>query len=404
ITERRHQISLSRLVDFGIDPRERYLMTTFCYGCQLGPAQTARSLEQIASHQLSWVDRRHIQEEALQKAIVSTIDAYNRFSLPRFWGTGRRASVDGTKWDIYENNLLAEYHIRYGGYGGVGYYHVSDTYIALFSHFIPCGVWEAVYMLDGLLHNDSVIQPDTIHGDTQAQSATVFALAYLLGIKLMPRIRGWQGLTFHRPSRSARYQHLDSLFDSVTDWGLIERHLPDMLRVVMSIKAGKIQASTILRKLGTNSRKNKLFQAFHELGTALRTEFLLDYLNNEQLRSTIQASTNKSESFNRFTKWVAFGREGTISTNDRDEQRKSIKYNHLVANCLIFYNVCELSRILRELAQEGRKFSAEVLSTLSPYITRHINRFGLYWMDSERSPLPLDFSPIPFLDEQMSSA
>jgi hypothetical protein len=24
-------------------------------------------------------------------------------------------------------NLLSEYHIRYGGYGGIGYYHVSDS-------------------------------------------------------------------------------------------------------------------------------------------------------------------------------------------------------------------------------------------------------------------------------------
>ena len=57
-----------------------------------------------------------------------------------------------------------------------------------FSHFIPCGVWEAVYILDGLLKNSSDIQPDTIHADTQGQSTPVFALAYLLGIKLMPRI------------------------------------------------------------------------------------------------------------------------------------------------------------------------------------------------------------------------
>lgn len=28
-------------------------------------------------------------------------------------------------------NLLAEYHIRYGGYGGIGYYHVSDIYTEL---------------------------------------------------------------------------------------------------------------------------------------------------------------------------------------------------------------------------------------------------------------------------------
>ena len=111
-------------------------------------------------------------------------------------------SADGTKWSVYEQNLLSEYHIRYGGYGGIGYYHISDMYIALFSHFIPCGVYEAVYILDGLVKNESDIRPDTIHGDTQAQNAPVFGLAYLLGINLMPRIRGLKKLMFFRPIQS----------------------------------------------------------------------------------------------------------------------------------------------------------------------------------------------------------
>ena len=53
----------------------------------------------------------------------------------------------------------------------------------------------------------------------------------------------------------------------------------------------------------------------------------------------IQAATCKSESYNRFAQWLAFGKEGIITENNRDEQRKFIKYNHLVANCLSFYNV-----------------------------------------------------------------
>lgn len=146
------------------NPVARYLVTTFCYGCNVGPSQTARSLEALDRRQVSWVHCRHINEAGLQAAITTLIDAYNQFALPKFWGARQRASVDGTKWDMYEQNLLAEYHIRYRGYGGIGYYHVSDTYIALFSHFIPCGVWEAVYILDGLLNNTSEIQPDTIHG------------------------------------------------------------------------------------------------------------------------------------------------------------------------------------------------------------------------------------------------
>lgn len=61
----------------------------------------------------------------------------------------------------------------------------------------------------------------------------------------------------------------------IHDWALIETHFQDMLRVAISIKLGKITASTILRRLGTYSRKNKLYWAFRELGKVVRTLFLL---------------------------------------------------------------------------------------------------------------------------------
>jgi len=368
------------------DPRSRYLTATFCYGCQLGPAQTARSLGNLDRRQLAWVHWRHITEEGLDKAIREVINTYQRFTLPKHWGTGKSASVDGTKWDLYEQNLLCEYHIRYGGYGGIGYYHVSDTYIALFSHFIPCGVWEAVYLLDGLLKNLSDIQPDTIHGDTQAQSTPVFGLAALLGITLMPRIRNWKHLKLYRPDKQTCFTHIDSLFSDTIDWDLIQTHLPDLLRVVLSIKAGRITASTLLRKLGTYSRRNRLYQAFQELGCVIRTEFLLKYISSAELRTLIQAATNKSEAFNWFLQWIAFGGDGTISTNDRDEQRKIIKYNHLVANCIIFHNVFSLSRVLNDLQQEGYPLESGQVAALSPYLTQHINRFGRYELDLEKRP------------------
>lgn len=126
------------------------------------------------------------------------------------------------------------------------------------------------------------------------------------------------------------------------------------------------------------------------MGTALRTGFLLQYLNDEELRATIQAATNKNESFNRFAKWLAFGGEGVIQSNDRDEQRKFIKYNHLVANCLIFYNVSQMSQILNQLMQEGYAFSHEAVAALSPYLTEHINRLGRYHLDLDRHPPALD--------------
>ncbi len=120
----------------------------------MGPTQTSKHVKgSITPHLIQFTNQRHITEENLDNAITDVINCYNKFSLPKLWGDIDTVAADGTKIDLYMENLLSEYHIRYGGYGGIAYHHVSDRYIALFSHFIPCGVWEAVYIIDGLLKN-----------------------------------------------------------------------------------------------------------------------------------------------------------------------------------------------------------------------------------------------------------
>lgn len=241
------------------------------------------------------------------------------------------------------------------------------------------------------MSNDSDIRPDTIHGDTQAQSYPVFALAHLLGIKLMPRIRGIKDLVFHRPEAGVAYENINNLFSEVIDWKLIETHLPDMLRVAVSIKLGKISASAILRRLGTYSRKNKLYFAFRGLGKVVRTMFLLRYIGDVELRKVIQAETNKSEQFNAFAKSLFFGGEGVIAENIRHEQRKVIKYNHLVANMVILHNVVSMSKVLEQLRDEGVTINKDILGGLAPYRLQHINRFGDYTLDFRRKVEKLNF-------------
>ena len=207
----------------------------------------------------------------------------------------------------------------------------------------------------------------------------------------MPRIRNWQDLKLFRPMRYSRYDHIDELFTDSIDWELIDTFLPDLLRIALSIKAGRITPSTILRRLGTYSRKNRLYLAMRELGYAVRTGFLLQYLSDIDLRKTIHGATNKSEAFNQFTKWLFFGGEGVIGENDRDAQRKIVKYNHLVANLLIFHNVVRMTKIIRELLAEGYPITDAVLAALSPYQTAHVNRFGQYTLDLDREPGPIEY-------------
>jgi len=370
-------------------PRERYVLTVFCYGCNLGPVQTARSVRGTDRFQLAFLNQRHITEATLNEAITTVVNAYAQFPLPRLWGSGQSASADGMKWDLYPQNLMAEYHIRYGGYGGIGYYLLSDSYIALVSRFTTCGSWEGHYILDFLKENESDLKPDTIHADTQGQSTAIFGLAYLLGIQLMPRIRNWKDQHLFRPEPSARYEHIDDLFTAQVDWALIETMVPDLLRVAVSIQTGAMLPSDILRRLSSASRKNKLYFALRELGRVVRTMFLLRYLSDVELRHTIQTATTKSERFNHFVQWVSFGGDSVIAENVRDEQRKFIKYNHLVANLLTFHNLVNMTRALQRLEAEGHTIPDDVLARFSPYPTGHINRFGNYFLHFGRDPVPI---------------
>ncbi|MDC9598581.1 Tn3 family transposase [Xenorhabdus anantnagensis] len=258
------------------DPARGYLFTVFGFGCNLGASQTASHAPGNINRQtLRRINTQHTNAAKLQSALEEIIEEYARFDLPSFWGKRNVAIADGTQMELRKNNLVGEQHIRYGGYGGIAYHHISGEYIALFSHFIACGVWEAVYILDALLLNKSVYQPDTLHADTQGQSEPVFALAYLLGIKLFPRMRNWNDAVFYRPSNDATYKHIDKLFTKTVDWGLIQTHWQDLIQVVLSIQAGRVLPSMLLRKLNSNNRQNKLYRAFRELGRVVRTLFLL---------------------------------------------------------------------------------------------------------------------------------
>src|SRR5919109_842902 len=278
------------------DPILRYIFTVFGYACELGASQTARhTTGPISRHILRRLNAQHITTPKLEAALRDVIAEYTRFELPFLWGSGQAAIADGTHIALLENNLLGAHHVRYGRFGGIAYHHISDTYIALFSHFIACGVWEAVYILDGLLQNKSTLQPHPLHADSHGQSEPVFGLAALLGIDLLPRMRTWQDVTFYRVDTQTTYQHIDALFTQVVDWDLIARHWQDMMQVVLSIQAGHVVPSMLLRKLGVYSRHSALYKAFSELGRGERTIFLLTYMTEPALQQDFRAGKTKGE-------------------------------------------------------------------------------------------------------------
>ena len=368
------------------EPAERYLMTIFAMGCNLGPTQAARHLAGgISPHMLSYVNRRHLSLEKLETAYRELTELYLQLDLPKVWGDGKTVAADGTQYDFYDQNLLAGYHFRYRKMGAVAYRHVANNYIAVFHHFIPPGIWEAIYVIEGLLKAGLSVEADTVHSDTQGQSATVFAFTFLSGIKLMPRIRNWKDLTLYRLDKRTKYKHIDRLFSDTVDWKIIETHWQDLMQVVLSIVAGKISSATLLRKLGSYSRKNRLYHAAQALGNVVRTVFLLQYIGSREVRQDITANTNKIESYHSFSKWLSFGGD-VIAENDPDEQQKRLRYIDLVAAAVILQNAVDMMRTMSSLQRAGWEINEEDVAFLSPYLTANIKRFGEYILKLKRPP------------------
>ncbi|MEV3927752.1 Tn3 family transposase [Actinomadura coerulea] len=78
----------------------------------------------VSVHELSPAGNKHTTATKNDAASVDVIDNFNRLDVASVWGDGKSAAADGAQIDTWEENLLAETSIRYGGYGGSAYRHV----------------------------------------------------------------------------------------------------------------------------------------------------------------------------------------------------------------------------------------------------------------------------------------
>lgn len=246
---------------------------------------------------------------------------------------------------------------------------------------------EANYVLDGLMKAGLSLEPDTVYSDTHGQSSAVFCFAHTAGIKLYPRIRNWHDLTFHRPSKGIRYQHVDSLFRGDIDWDLISAHWKDVMQVALSVYVGRTSSPVLLRKLGSHSRRNKLFFAAQEIGNAKRTAHLAKWLMDPAFRRTITAGCNKQESYHDFQDFFNFGGD-LLPVNEHDEQQKRLLYNDLVASCAILQNAIDMETAIEQLKAEKYPVKESDFDYFSPYPTKHIKRFGNYDIKLNRPSEP----------------
>jgi TnpA family transposase len=98
-----------------------------------------------------------------------------------------------------------------------------------------------------------------------------------------------------------------------------------------------VSSVPLLRRLGVHSRKNRLYRAFRELGRAVRTITLPAIPVRPGHAGTGHRGHHKTEAYHGFSEWLRFGGE-VVGRNDPGYQEKIVKFNELLANCVIDQN------------------------------------------------------------------
>lgn len=74
---------------------------------------------------------------------------------------------------------------------------------------------------------------------------------------------------------------------------MIEKEWPNIQRIMVSLAQKDVTQATIVRKLSSYARQNQTKKALWELENICRTLYILDFIDDVELRQSVQKALNR---------------------------------------------------------------------------------------------------------------
>ncbi len=366
--------------------QRRLLLCLFGLGSNAGLKRVCATSPGEQYHDLLYVRRRYLHPDALRNAITEVVNAIFRIRASHIWGEGTTACAsDAKQFGAWDQNLLTEWHMRYGGRGVMIYWHVEKHATCIYSQLKTCSSSEVAFMLEGLLRHGTEMEVEKNYVDTGGQSEVGFAFCHLLGFHLLPRLKGIHRQKLYRPiaGHPDAYPHLHTILERPIRWHLIRQQYDQMIKYATALRLGTADAETILKRFARSKFQHPTYRAIVELGKAIKTVFLCQYLHEEALRHEINDGLQVVENWNSANDFIFFGKGGEISTNRFEDQELAMLSLHLLQISLVYINTLMIQQVL---ADQGwlERMAPEDLRALTPLIYAHINPYGRFELDMRK--------------------
>jgi TnpA family transposase len=310
------------------------------------------------------------------------VDCHHSLPIVSAWGDGSVSSSDGQRFGVQAPSLLTSFYPRYFGYydrAVTVYTHVSDQFSVFAGRVISCAPREAIYVLDGLLENDTVLRPREHTTDTHGFTEQLFGLCHLLGFSFMPRLADLKDQQLYRLDRGAT--RLGSIFRGAVDVALIAEQWDQLVRVAVSLRNRTTPAHVILDRLAASS-SDRLAKALTMLGRVVKTIHLLHllrYANDAQLRARIRKQLNRGESRHALARRLFFANQGAFRKGDRDEIMNKVTALSVLSNAVLVWNSVRFAEIVEGLeGSTGDAVHLADLARVSPLASAYVIPSGTY--------------------------
>jgi len=332
--------------------------------------------------ELIYVRRRFLSIGGLRQAIASVVNATLGVRLPQIWGeTTTACASDSKQFGAWDENLLTEWHVRYGGRGVMVYWHVEKNAVCIYSQFKRVSSSEVGAMINGVLRHCTEMEVDRQYVDSHGQSTVAFAFCRLLGFELMPRLKAIDKQKLYHPKTGLSYSNLEKIMSSkAINFELAEDQLDIIVKHAVALKLGMTDAESLLRRFTKKNAQHPAYKGFAELGKAIKTIFLCRYLASEELRREIHAGLNVVETWNGTNDFIFYGKSGELATNRQEDQEMGLLCLHLLQSSLVFINTLMIQSVLQEPGWTERMTERD-LAALSPLLTLHIKKYGRFEID-----------------------